>query len=92
MTDDRLIQLELTLDALHWLRAFLNEERDAAEFDHNQVESLHTAAAIRAAKAVISQEHDRMTKILDTLDAVVRADDTRESLARQIAAMTPPAA
>lgn len=89
---DRLIPLELTLDTLTWLRAFLKEEIIAAEIDHEEVERLHTDAAIRAAKAVLSQEHDRMAKAIDALDATIGRDDRRESLSRQIAAMTPPVA
>lgn len=89
---DRLIPLELTLDNLTWLRAFLKEEILAADIDHEEVERLHTDVAIRAAKAALSQERDRMTKVIDAIDATIGRDEMRESLARQIAAMTPPVA
>ena len=88
---NRLVPLELTLDDLVWLRAFLKDERSAAEIDREEVERLHTDVAIRAAKAVLSQEHDRMTKIIEALDAAVSVDDARE-YAQRAAAMTPPVA
>lgn len=86
------VTLTIELDDLTWLRAFLKEESRAAEIDHEEVERLHTNVAIRTAKAVLSKEHDRMTKIIDDLDAAIGANDMREALARKIAAMTPPVA
>ena len=95
MTDndqDRLIPLELTLDALTWLRAFLNEERLMANADYKKVEALHSELAIRSAQKALSSEHTQMTKIITAIDETVKAVDAHESLARQIDAMTPPAA
>lgn len=83
------VTLTIELDDLTWLRAFLKEERLAAEIDHEEVERLHTDAAIRTAKAVLSKEHDRMTTIIDDLDAAIGADDMREAVARKIAATLP---
>ena len=88
------VTLTIELDDLTWLRAFLKEESLAAEIDHEEVERLHTDAAIRVAKAVLSKEHDRMTKIIDDLDAAIGAADMREAITRKIAATVtvPPAA
>nr|DAV32295.1 MAG TPA: hypothetical protein [Caudoviricetes sp.] len=83
------VTLTIELDDLTWLRAFLKEESLAAEIDHEEVERLHTAAAIRVAKAVLSKEHDRMTKIIDDLDAAIGAADMREAVARKLAATLP---
>lgn len=83
------VTLTIELDDLTWLRAFLKEESLAAEIDHEEVERLHTAAAIRVAKAVLSKEHDRMTKIIDDLDAAIGAADMREAITRKIAATLP---
>lgn len=83
------VTLTIELDDLTWLRAFLKEESLAAEIDHEEVERLHTDAAIRVAKAVLSKEHDRMTKIIDDLDAAIGAADMREAVARKIAATLP---
>lgn len=80
------VALTLELDDLGWLRNFLKEESLAAEIDHEEVERLHTDVAIRTAKAVLSKEHDRMTKVIDTLDAALTADDAREAIAKKIAA------
>ena len=83
------VTLTIELDDLTWLRAFLKEESLAAEIDHEEVERLHTDAAIRVAKAVLSKEHDRMTKLIDDLDAAIGAADMREAVARKIAATLP---
>lgn len=83
------VTLTIELDDLTWLRAFLKEERRATEIDHEEVERLHTDVAIRTAKAVLSKEHDRMTTIIDDLDAAIGADDMREAIARKIAATLP---
>lgn len=72
------VTLTLALDDLGWLRNFLKDERIAAEIDHEEVASLHTDVAIRAAKQVLSHEHDKMTKIINALD---------EALARSTALM-----
>lgn len=89
---ETLIPLELSRDALAWLCNFLNEERLAAEIDHEEVTHLHTDAAIRAAKVALNQELDSMTKVIEALDVAITTDDAREALARQIDALTPPVA
>lgn len=86
------VTLTLALDDLGWLRNFLKEESLAAEIDHEEVERLHTDAAIRVAKTVLSSEHTQMTKIIDALDAARASDDTREAIAKKIAAAMPPVA
>lgn len=86
------VTLTIELDDLTWLHAFLKEESLAAEIDHEKVERLHTDVAIRTAKAVLSKEHDRMTKIIEALDEALVANDEREAVARKIAALTPPVA
>lgn len=86
------VTFTLDLYDLHWLHAFLKEERLAAEIDNEEVERLHTDAAIRAAKVTLNKELAQMTKIIEALDVAAHADDAREALARQIAAMTPPVA
>lgn len=83
------VTLTIELDDLTWLRAFLKEERRATEIDQEEVERLHTDVAIRTAKAVLSKEHDRMTTIIDDLDAAIGAADMREAVARKIAATLP---
>lgn len=83
------VTLTLALDDLGWLRNFLKDERLAAEIDRDEVASLHTDVAIRAAKEVLSHEHDRMTKIIDALDEALAADDEREAIAKRIAATVP---
>ena len=82
----------LTLDDLTWLRAFLKEERCAAEIDRQEVEQLHNDVAIRAAKVALNHELDRMSTILDTLDAVIAVYDAREAIAKWLDAMTVPVA
>ena len=83
------VTLTIELDDLTWLRAFLKEERRATEIDQEEVERLHTDVAIRTAKAVLSKEHDRMTTIIDDLDAAIGAADMREAIARKLAATLP---
>lgn len=89
---NRLVPLELALDDLCWLRAFLDHERSAAEVDRANAKALHNALAARAAKGVLDREIETMTKIIDEICRTIDAIDERESLARKIAAMTPPAA
>ena len=89
MTDDRLIPLELTLDDLTWLRAFLNQERGAAEVDRQKAKDLHNSLAARAAVQVLSREIETMTKIIDEICRLIDAHDAHESLARKIAATLP---
>lgn len=93
MIDDRLIPLELTIDDLTWLRAFLNQERGAAEVDRQKARDLlHTSLATRAAVQVLSREIETMTGIIDEICRLIDANDAHESRARQRAAMTPPVA
>lgn len=93
MTDDRLIPLELTLDDLTWLRAFLDQERGAAEVDRQKARDLlHTSLSTRAAVQVLSREIETMTGIIDEICRLIDANDAHESRARQRAAMTPPVA
>lgn len=86
------VPLTLGLYELHWLRAYLKEARTAAEIDHEEVERLHTDAAIRAAKAALNEELDSMTKVIEALDVAAHGDDAREAISRRIAAMMPPVA
>ena len=83
------VTLTLDLYDLHWLHAFLKEERLAAEIDHEEVERLHTDAAIRAAKVTLNKELAQMTKIIEALDVAAHADDAREAIAKKIAATLP---
>lgn len=89
---DKLIPLELTLDDLCWLRAFLDQERSAAEVDRANARDFHNALAARSAVQVLSREIETMTKIIDKICATIDIVDAHESLARKIAAMTPPVA
>lgn len=83
------VTLTLELDDLGWLRNFLKEESLHAEIDHEEVDRLHTDVAIRAAKAVLSKEHDRMTEIIEALDEALVANDEREAVAKRLAATVP---
>lgn len=83
------VTLTLELDDLTWLCNFLKDERIAAEIDHEEVASLHTDVAIRAAKEVLGHEHNRMTKVIDALDEALVADDLCEAIAKQLAATVP---
>ena len=83
------VTLTLELDDLGWLRNFLKEESLHAEIDHEEVERLHTDVAIRTAKAVLSKEHERMTKIIGALDEAMVANDAREAIAKRLAATVP---
>lgn len=83
------VTLTLDLYDLHWLHAFLKEERLAAEIDHEEVERLHTDAAIRAAKVTLNKELAQITKIIEALDVAAHADDAREAIAKKIAATLP---
>lgn len=92
MTNDRLIPLELTLDDLTWLRAFLDQERGAAEVDRQKARDLlHTSLAARAAVQVLSREIEAMTGIIDEICRLIDANDVHESRARQRAATMPAA-
>lgn len=83
------VTLTLGIYDLTWLHSFLKDERLAAEIDRDEVASLHTDVAIRAAKEVLRHEHERMTKIIDALDEALAADDAREAIAKRIAATVP---
>lgn len=89
---DKLIPLELTLDDLCWLRAFLAQERSAANVDLQDINELHSILARCAAKGVLAREQETMTKIIDKICRAIDLVDARESLARKAAAMTPPVA
>ena len=87
MTDDRLIPLELTLDDLCWLRAFLNQERGAAEVDRQKARDLlHTSLATLAAVQVLTREIETMSTIIDEICRLIDANDAHESRARKAAA------
>lgn len=86
---NKLIPLELTLDDLCWLRAFLKEEISAAELDREKVFSLHTSQAIRAAKKTLEREHETMVKIYTAIDKTLQAVDAREAIIRMIETTTP---
>jgi len=86
---NRLIALELTLDDLGWLRAFLDQERAAATIDHADAKALHNALAARSAVQVLNSEIATMTKIIDEINRLLAAIDKHESLARKIATTVP---
>lgn len=86
------VTLTLGLYDLHWLRAYLKDARTDAEDDHQEVERLHTDAAIRAAKVALNKELAQMTKVIEALDVAATSDDAREALTKKLAAMTPPVA
>ena len=89
---DKLIPLELTLDELVWLRAFLDQERSAAEVDRANARDFHNAMAARAATGVLDREIETMTKIIDDICRLIDLVDARDSLVRKITAMAPPVA
>lgn len=86
---DKLIPLELPLEVLCWLRTFLRDEILSAEIDHDNVATLHTDVAIRAAKEALNREIAQMTKVADAVDVAITDDDAREAIARQIAETLP---
>lgn len=86
------VTLTLDLVDLHWLHNFLKDERLSVEIDHEEVDSLHTDVAIRAAKVALNHEHKRMSKVIDALDVAIAADDARDAIAKTIAATMPPVA
>lgn len=81
------IPLELTLEDLVWLRAFLSQERDSAAVDLQKAEALHNILASSAAVHMLGQEHETMTKIIDEISRVVANADAHDSLMMQIAAL-----
>ena len=90
---DQLIPLELTRDDIVWLRAYLDQERSAANMDCEKAKALHTIAAGRAAMNVLTREREMMTKIIEEICAVLDAIDAHEALVRKLnAANNQPAA
>jgi len=90
---DQLIPLELTLDDIVWLRAYLDQERSAANVDCEKARDLHTSAAGRAAMNVLNRERDMMTKIIDEICTTLDAIDAHEALVRKLnATLNQPAA
>lgn len=81
------VPLELTLEDLVWLRAFLNQERDSAAVDRQKAEALHNILASRAAVHVIDQERETMTRIIDEICRVVNTADTHDALTKRINAL-----
>lgn len=86
---NRLIPLELALDDLCWLRAFLDQERSAADVDRQDTNELHTILARRAATKVLVHEQETMTKIIDEICRTLDAIEEREFLARKVAETVP---
>lgn len=98
------VTLTLEADLVVWLRDFLYEESLSAEVDHEEVESLHTDVAIRAAKIELNRVCAWLEKVIEALDNAL--DDARndarnddmdvsdacKAVAEKIAAMTPPVA
>lgn len=90
---DQLIPLELTRDDIVWLRAFLDQERSAANIDCVKAEDFHAIAAARAAMNVINREREMMTKIIDEICGTLDAIDAHEALVGKLnAALDQPAA
>lgn len=83
------VTLTIELADLRWLREFLTVARLATETDQKKVESMHTAEAIRAAKATLIQERKQMTKIIDEIHETIFVAAEREAIAKRIAATVP---
>lgn len=83
------VTLTLDLDDLTWVRAFLDQERSAAEVDRANAKDLHNSLAARAAVQVLSREIETMTKIIDEICKTIDLIDAHESIARKIAATVP---
>lgn len=81
---DQLIPLELTLDDLAWLRAYLDQERSAANMDCEKAKDLHTIAAGRAAMHTLNRGREMMTKIIDEICATLDAIDAHEALVSKL--------
>lgn len=81
---DQLIPIELTLDDLAWLRAYLDQERSAANMDCEKAKDLHTIAAGRAAMHTLNREREMMTKIIDEICATLDAIDAHDALVRKL--------
>lgn len=90
---DQLIPLELTRDDIAWLRAFLDQERSAANMDYEKARELHTIAAARAAMNMLNREREMMTKIIDEICGTLDAIDAHEALVGKLnAALDQPVA
>ena len=81
---DQLIPLELTRDDIVWLRAFLDQERSAANMDCEKAKDLHTIAAGRAAMHTLNREREMMTKIIDEICDTLDAIDAHEALVSKL--------
>ena len=92
MTADRLIQLELTRDDLHWLRGFLNAGRVSAANDYENVKALHSDLVISKAEEVLRSETAQMTKIVEAINEKLAVIDYLADIAEKIAAAQPPVA
>ncbi len=83
------VTLTIELADLRWLREFLTVARLATETDQKKAESMHTDAALRAAKATLIQERKQMTKIIDEIHKTIFVAAEREAIAKRIAATVP---
>lgn len=79
-TDDQLIPLELTRDDIVWLRAYLDQERSAANMDYEKARELHNSAVGREAMHTLNREREMMTKIIDEICDTLDAIDAHEAL------------
>lgn len=84
---DQLIQLELTRDDIVWLRAYLDQERSAANMDCEKAKDFHTIAAARAATNTLNSEREMMTKIVDKICANLDIIDAYEAIVRKLNAI-----
>lgn len=84
---DQLIQLELTRDDIVWLRAYLNQERSAANMDCEKAKYFHTIAAARAATNTLNSEREMMTKIVDKICENLDIIDAYEAIVRKLNAI-----
>lgn len=91
--DDQLIPLELTRDDIVWLRAFLDQERSAANMDYEKARELHNSAVGREAMNMLNRERGMMTKIIDEICGTLDAIDAHEALVGKLnAALDQPVA
>lgn len=84
---DQLIQLELTRDDIVWLRAYLDQERSAANMDCEKAKDFHSIAAARAATNTLNREREMMTKIVDKICANLDIIDAYEAIVRKLNAI-----
>lgn len=92
MTADRVFQLGLTRDDLHWLRGFLNAGRVSAANDYENVKALKSDLAISKVQEVLRSENAQMTKIIDAINEKLEVIDELADIAEKIAAAQPPVA